>query len=252
MLRKPPHVLVTTPESLFILLTAEKSRALFTNVTTIIVDEIHAMARDKRGSHLALTLARLDDLRQAAGGKKPQRIGLSATVRPLEDVAQFLSPSAQVVDVGSRREMTIAVEVPSDELGPVASGEMWAEIYDRVADLIRANRTTLVFVGTRRMSERVAFALDRTARAKASSCRITAASRARSASKPRIGSRTASCARSSRPRRSNSASTSARSIWSCSSARRARSRSRCSASAARVTGSARSPKAASSPPRATN
>ncbi len=159
MLKKPPHILVTTPESLFIMLTAEKSRALFTNVATVVVDEIHAMARDKRGSHLALTLARLDHIVETAGGKKPQRIGLSATVRPLQDVAHFLSPQAKVIDVGSRREMTIAVEVPRDELGPVASTEMWGEIYDRVAELIRANRTTLVFVGTRRMSERVAFAL---------------------------------------------------------------------------------------------
>ncbi len=94
MLRKPPHVLVTTPESLFILLTAEKSRRLFAGVTTVIVDEIHAMAADKRGSHLALTLARLDDLILRAGGRTPQRIGLSATVRPLEEVARFLSPRA--------------------------------------------------------------------------------------------------------------------------------------------------------------
>ncbi|HET9095425.1 MAG TPA: DEAD/DEAH box helicase [Candidatus Baltobacteraceae bacterium] len=159
MLRKAPHVLVTTPESLFILLTAEKSRALFTSVSTVIVDEIHAMAADKRGSHLALSLARLDALVQANGGCRPQRIGLSATVRPLEDVARFLSPQARIVDVGSRREMDLAVEVPADELGPVASSEMWAEIYDRVADHIRARRTTLIFVGTRRMSERVAFAL---------------------------------------------------------------------------------------------
>jgi ATP-dependent Lhr-like helicase len=159
MLRKPPHVLVTTPESLFILLTAEKSRALFTHVSTVIVDEIHAMAGDKRGSHLALTLARLDALVQAHTGRKPQRIGLSATVRPLEDVAHFLSPNARIVDVGSRREMDLAVEVPADELGPVASAEMWAEIYDRVAEHIRTRRTTLIFVGTRRMSERVAFAL---------------------------------------------------------------------------------------------
>ncbi len=159
MLRKPPHVLVTTPESLFILLTAEKSRKLFTNVSTVIVDEIHAMAADKRGSHLSLTLARLDHLVREHGGRKPQRIGLSATVRPLEDVARFLSPSATIVDVGRRREMDLCVEVPRDELGPVASNEMWAEIYDRVADHIRAQRTTLVFVGTRRMSERVAFAL---------------------------------------------------------------------------------------------
>ena len=159
MLRKPPHVLVTTPESLFILLTAERSRALFTNVSTVIVDEIHAMAADKRGSHLALTLARLDRLVQENGGSKPQRIGLSATVRPIEDVARFLSPNAQVIDVGSRREMTISVEVPGDELGPVASTEMWGEIYDRLAAHILAHRTTLVFVSTRRMSERAAFAL---------------------------------------------------------------------------------------------
>jgi ATP-dependent Lhr-like helicase len=159
MLRKPPHVLVTTPESLYILLTAEKSRALFTHVEAIIVDEIHALARDKRGSHLALTLARLDDLVVRSGGRKPQRIGLSATVRPIEEVARFLSPGAEIVDVGHRREMTLAVEVPSDELGAVASGEMWAEIYDRVAALVLAHRTTLVFVGTRRMSERVAYAL---------------------------------------------------------------------------------------------
>ena len=159
MLRKPPHVLVTTPESLYILLTAEKSRALFTHVETIIVDEIHAMAADKRGSHLAVTLARLDDLVQRNGGAKPQRIGLSATVRPLEAVARFLSDTAEIVDVGSRRAMTLAVEVPADELGAVATSEMWAEIYDRVAALVREHTTTLVFVGTRRMSERVAFAL---------------------------------------------------------------------------------------------
>ncbi|HLY02409.1 MAG TPA: DEAD/DEAH box helicase [Candidatus Cybelea sp.] len=160
MLRKPPHVLVTTPESLYILLTAEKSRALFAGVTTVIVDEIHAMAADKRGSHLALTLARLDHLVAQAGAQKPQRIGLSATVRPLESVAQFLSQRATIVNVGHRREMDLSIEVPGDELGPVASKEMWGEIYDRVAAEIRAHKTTLVFVGTRRMSERVAFALN--------------------------------------------------------------------------------------------
>ena len=160
MLRTPPHVLVTTPESLFILLTAEKSRALFASVRTVIVDEIHAVADDKRGSHLALTLARLDALVERESGRRPQRIGLSATVRPLDEVARFLSPDAAVVDVGSRRPMRLAVEVPSgDELGPVASNEMWAEIYERVAELVLAHRTTLIFVSTRRMSERVAFAL---------------------------------------------------------------------------------------------
>src|SRR5581483_10778657 len=93
------------------------------------------------------------------GGEKPQRIGLSATIRPLEQVAQFLSPKAEIIDVGSRREMTVSVEVPGDELGPIASSEMWAEIYDRAAALILAHRTTLIFVPTRRMSERVTFAL---------------------------------------------------------------------------------------------
>ena len=160
MLRKPPHVLVTTPESLYILLTAEKPRRLFAGVTTVIVDEIHAMAGNKRGSHLALTLTRLDDLVLREGGRRPQRIGLSATVRPLDEVARFLSASATIVNVGHRRELEISVEVPSDELGPVASKEMWGEIYDRVADQIRAHRTTLIFVSTRRMSERVAFALN--------------------------------------------------------------------------------------------
>jgi ATP-dependent Lhr-like helicase len=160
MLRKPPHVVVTTPESLFILLTAERSRKLLSSVKCVIVDEIHAMAGNKRGSHLALTLARLDDLVTREGGKRPQRIGLSATVRPLDEVARFLSPTAQIVDVGHRRAMELSVEVPSDELGPVASGEMWGEIYDRVAEQIRKHRTTLIFVGTRRMSERVAFALN--------------------------------------------------------------------------------------------
>ena len=118
------------------------------------------MADDKRGSHLALTLARLDDLVARESGRKPQRIGLSATVRPIAEVARFLSPRTTIVDIGHRREMELRIEVPSDELGPVASKEMWSEIYDRVAEQVRAHRTTLIFVGTRRMSERVAFALN--------------------------------------------------------------------------------------------
>ena len=152
MLKHPPHILVTTPESLFILLTAEKSRQMLRTVRTVIVDEIHAIADDKRGSHLALSLARL----QRLTGEKPQRIGLSATVNPIAEVAQFLSETAHIVNIGHRRQMDLAVEVPRDELGPVASNEMWAEIYDRLAELIRENRTTLVFVNTRRLSERVA------------------------------------------------------------------------------------------------
>ncbi len=150
-----PHILVTTPESLYILLTAAKSREMLKTVRTVIVDEIHAVADDKRGSHLALSLARLDALAKT----KPQRIGLSATVKPIEQVAEFLSPDARIINVGHRRAMELAVEVPRDELGPVASNEMWAEIYDRVAELILTHRTTLVFVNTRRLSERVAHAL---------------------------------------------------------------------------------------------
>jgi ATP-dependent Lhr-like helicase len=160
MVRHPPHILVTTPESLFILLTAEKSRQALRSVRTVIVDEIHAMADDKRGTHLALTLARLDDLVQKAGGHRPQRIGLSATVRPIETVARFLAPDEDadvtVVNHGHRRAMDLAVEVPNDELGPVASNEMWQEIYDRVTALIQQHKTTLVFVNTRRLAERVA------------------------------------------------------------------------------------------------
>jgi ATP-dependent Lhr-like helicase len=155
MTRQRPHILVTTPESLFILLTAAKPREMLARVSTVIVDEIHAVADDKRGSHLALSLARLDRLVEQSGLPKPQRIGLSATVKPLEEVAAFLSDDARVVHVGHRREMELAVEVPRDELGPVASNEMWGEIYDRVAQLIREHRTTLVFVNTRRLSERV-------------------------------------------------------------------------------------------------
>ena len=155
MLRKPPHILVTTPESLFILLTAERSRQMLRSTSTIIVDEIHAMADDKRGSHLALSLARLDALTQT----RAQRIGLSATVKPIEEVACLLGPNTRIVDIGHRREMELAVEVPRDELSSVASTEMWNEIYDRLAELILAHRTTLVFVNTRRLSERVAHAL---------------------------------------------------------------------------------------------
>src|SRR5712692_10540004 len=156
MSKRPPHILVTTPESLFILLTAEGSRRMLRTTRAVIVDEIHAMADDKRGSHLSLSLARLDALVE---GPKPQRIGLSATVKPIEDVAQFLSERARIINVGHRRDMELAVEVPKDELSAVATNEMWAEMYDRMADLIRANRTTLVFVNTRRLAERVSHAL---------------------------------------------------------------------------------------------
>src|SRR5437667_673598 len=157
MIKQPPHILVTTPESLFILLTAERSRAALQTTRTLIVDEIHAVVDDKRGAHLALSIARLDDLVMKAGGQAPQRIGLSATVRPIEEVARFVAPQKElrIIDSGHRRQLDLAVEVPKDELGPVASNEMWAEIYDRISELILAHRTTLVFVNTRRLAERV-------------------------------------------------------------------------------------------------
>src|SRR2546425_2836458 len=158
MIKRPPHVLVTTPESLFILLTAERSRHLLKTTNTFIIDEIHALVDDKRGAHLALSAARLDDLVMKAGRRHAQRIGLSATVRPIGEVAKFVSPDKplRVIDSGHRRKLDLAVEVPKDELGAVASNEMWAEIYDRLAELILAHRTTLVFVNTRRLAERVA------------------------------------------------------------------------------------------------
>src|SRR5437016_7933004 len=157
MIKRPPHVLVTTPESLFILLTAERSRNLLKTTKTFIIDEIHALVDDKRGAHLALSAARLDDLVMKAGRRTPQRIGLSATVRPIEEVAKFVAPrkSIQIIDRGHRRQLDLAVEVPKDELGPIASNEMWAELYDRISELILAHRTTLVFVNTRRLAERV-------------------------------------------------------------------------------------------------
>ena len=160
MLREAPHILVTTPESLYIVLTAAKSRELLRSVETVIVDEVHALADDKRGAHLALSLERLDRLVTEAGGKRPQRIGLSATVKPVEEVARYLSPEAEIIQIGHRRDMELSVVVPRDELGAVATNEMWAEIYDRLAELITSHKTTLVFVNTRRLSERVAHHLE--------------------------------------------------------------------------------------------
>lgn len=159
MLKRPPHILVTTPESLFILLTAEKSRRLLQTVRTVIVDEIHALAPNKRGAHLALSLERLEALTLT----KPQRIGLSATQRPIDLVARFLTgdrPRPTVIDVGHKRQLDVAVEVPKDELSAVVSNAIWSDIYDRVATLVREHRSTLVFVNTRRLAERVAHHLE--------------------------------------------------------------------------------------------
>jgi ATP-dependent Lhr-like helicase len=208
MLKRPPHILVTTPESLYILLTADKSRAILRDVETVIVDEIHAVADDKRGAHLTLSLERLEALRQEALGlervpvpsaaeaavqegelfrsaesaappkssapkssapkssARPRatpaivRIGLSATQKPIEEVAHFLTgsgrPDPVIVNIGHRRKLDVAVEVPSMPLGPVASNEMWDEVYNRLVTLVEQHRSTLVFVNTRRMAERVA------------------------------------------------------------------------------------------------
>src|ERR1700687_5665259 len=156
MLVRPPHILVTTPESLYILLTAAKSREILKSVETVIVDEIHAVADDKRGAHLALSLERLNQLT----GKRLTRIGLSATQKPIETVAHFLTGSDStdpaIVQIGHRRQMDLAIEVPPSELGPVASNEMWGEIYDRLAQLANQHSSTLIFVNTRRLAERVA------------------------------------------------------------------------------------------------
>ncbi len=200
MLRRPPHILVTTPESLYILLTADKSRAILHDIETVIIDEIHAVADDKRGAHLAISLERLDlvagaplkpsfdlsksagaplnpsfDLSKSAGAplnpsfglsgrdRRPTRIGLSATQKPIEVVAHFLTgngrPAPSIVNIGHRRTMDLAVEVPRSEIGPIATNEMWGEIYDRIAELALQHRSTLVFVNTRRLAERVALHL---------------------------------------------------------------------------------------------
>ena len=156
MLVHPPHILVPTPESLYILLTAARSREILRTIESVIVDEIHAVADDKRGAHLALSLERLDHLT----GKRLPRIGLSATQKPIELVADFLTGAdhvaPEIVQIGHRRELDLAIEVPGSELGPVTSNEMWDEIYDRIATLSAQHRSTLVFVNTRRLAERMA------------------------------------------------------------------------------------------------
>jgi ATP-dependent Lhr-like helicase len=159
MTSRPPHIVVTTPESIHILLTSEGGRRMLSTVRAVIVDEVHALVGDKRGSHLALSLARLD----ALVGKPVQRIGLSATQRPIERVARFLvgrtldgtERPCRIVDSGHVRARDLAIEVPRSPLEAVMAGEVWDEIYDRLAELVREHRTTLVFVNTRRTAERV-------------------------------------------------------------------------------------------------
>ena len=159
MLRTPPHILVTTPESLYLLLTAERSRDMLKTARVVIVDEIHAVLESRRGAHLALSLERLDHV----CGRRLQRVGLSATQKPIEDVAQFLvgseTSSCTIVDRGHKRNIDLEIEVPGSPLEAVMSAEVWQEIYERLVELIGAHRTTLVFVNTRRLSERMAFQL---------------------------------------------------------------------------------------------
>ena len=158
MLRTPPHILVSTPESLYLLLTADRSRELLRTVRTVIVDEIHAVIGTRRGAHLALSLERLRRL----ASRPLVRLGLSATQKPIEEVARFLvgcggQPDAcTIVDEGHRRRMDLEVEIPRSPLDAVMSHEVWEEYYDRLTALIREHRTTLVFVNTRRMAERLA------------------------------------------------------------------------------------------------
>jgi ATP-dependent helicase Lhr and Lhr-like helicase len=159
MIRRPPNLLVTTPESLYLYLTAERSRATLDRVDTVIVDEIHALARDKRGSHLALSLERLGSVTERA----PLRIGLSATVRPVETAARLLvgagEPLPAVVDSGHRRRRDLSLELPDGELEAAVSGDQFNEILDRIGAHVANHRTTLVFVNTRKLSERVAHQL---------------------------------------------------------------------------------------------
>src|SRR5437763_12448112 len=183
MTKRPPHIIVTTPESLYILLTSEGGRRMLSTVRTLIIDEIHAMVDDKRGSHLSLSIERLEAL-VASGyagvppasadkeaGQRPAhpglvRIGLSATQKPIEEVARFLvgtsniegdgTPRCTIIDTGHTRRLDLALEVPSSPLESLMSNEVWEEIYERIANLIREHKTTLVFVNTRRMAERVA------------------------------------------------------------------------------------------------
>src|SRR5215469_10706577 len=160
MRRRPPHILVTTPESLYILLGSQSGRSMLATTRTVIVDEIHALAANKRGTHLALSLERL----AALCGERLQRVGLSATQKPIEAVARFLvgtdasnasGVDCTIIDTGHRRGRDLALELPESPLEAVMSAEVWEQVYQRLAELIEAHRTTLIFVNTRRLAERV-------------------------------------------------------------------------------------------------
>ncbi len=163
--RTPPHILVTTPESLYVLLGSQTGRAMLATVRSVIVDEIHAVAASKRGSHLALSLERLAELATQGGGPPPVRIGLSATQKPIDEVARFLvgagsvhdgRADCEIVDIGYRKQRDLALVVPPTPLSAVMSTDQWEQVYQQLAELVCAHRTTLVFVNTRRMAERAA------------------------------------------------------------------------------------------------
>lgn len=157
MLRRPPHILVTTPESLYVLLTSDSGRQLLATVENVIIDEIHALAGNKRGAHLTLSLERLASLTPSP----PVRIGLSATQKPIENMARFLTGGREccIVDTGHVRNLDLELVLPKAPLESVMANETWAELHERLAHLIEAHRTTLIFVNTRRLAERVAAAL---------------------------------------------------------------------------------------------
>ena len=167
MRKRPPHIVVTTPESLYILLGSESGRKMLATTRTVIVDEIHAMVGTKRGLHLALSLERLEALASGTpAGRKLTRVGLSATQKPIEEVARFLVGARQtsadgradctIVDSGHIRERELQIEIPPAPLEAVMSGEVWTLVYDRLAELVTEHRTTLIFVNTRRHAERIA------------------------------------------------------------------------------------------------
>lgn len=161
MLKHPPHILVTTPESLYLLLTSTNGRKMLSNVHTLIIDEIHALVGDKRGSHLSLSVERLEALVQ----KKLHRIGLSATQKPVEQVANFLSGNSadgktRIIDAGHARKLDLSIEIPDSPLTAVMANEVWGEIYDKLISLIQSHETTLIFVNTRRLAERLSHNLN--------------------------------------------------------------------------------------------
>jgi len=157
MVKANPHILITTPESLFLLLTSQRGRDMLKRIRTVIIDEIHALVGEKRGAHLALSLERLRDLT----GGNPVRIGLSATQKPIETVADFLTAGepCTIIDTGHRRKLDVQVEIPASPLTAVMANEVWDEVYGRVEQLIGEHKTTLIFVNTRRLAERMAYRL---------------------------------------------------------------------------------------------